>query len=120
MTIIKNLVIIMKNSKEINEIILEVGKEVFNKKSPELSLKTDSFVVETTTKFPTDYGLLWDGVRKCIEMIEKLGYPKWRKSKAWKKKLKGLMREIGRISSRGGKNKRERLKKTIRISQNIK
>ncbi|MGI9534297.1 MAG: ISNCY-like element ISCku10 family transposase [Thermodesulfobacteriota bacterium] len=98
--------------KGINEIIVKVGHEIFKKKSPDLSLKTDSFVVETNTHFPTDYGLLWDCIRKCIDTIEKLGLPKWRKSKDWKRKLKGLMREIGRVSSNGGKNKTERLKKS--------
>ena len=98
--------------KEINEIILKVGHEIFKKKSQDLSLKTDSFVVETNTHFPTDYGLLWDCIRKSIEIVEKLGLPKWRKSKDWKRKLKGLMRELGRISVTGGKNKLERLKKS--------
>ena len=37
--------------KEINEIILKLGHEIFKKKSPDLSLKTDSFVVETNTTF---------------------------------------------------------------------
>lgn len=95
--------------KEINEIIVKVGHEIFKKKSLDLSLKTDSFVVETNTHFPTDYNLLWDCIRKCIDIIEKLGLPKWRKSKDWRKKLKCLNREIGRVSSNGGKNKGERL-----------
>lgn len=100
--------------KDINEIILKVGHEIFKKKSLDLSLKTDSFVVETDTHFPTDYGLLWDCIRKSIDIIEKLGLPKWRKSKDWRKKLKNLNREIGRISSNGGKNKIERLIKSAK------
>lgn len=52
---------------------------------------------------------MWDCIRKSIDIIEKLGLSKWRKSKYWKRKLKGLMREIGIISSNGGKNKIERL-----------
>ncbi|MCZ6899316.1 MAG: ISNCY family transposase, partial [Bacteroidetes bacterium] len=52
--------------KAINDIIVEVGHEVFKKKGKTgegelaLRLKTDSFVVETDTHFPTDYNLLWD------------------------------------------------------------
>jgi len=95
--------------KGINEIILKVGHEIFKKKRPELSLKTDSFVVETATRFPTDYSLLWDCIRKSLDIIEKLGLSKWRKSKDWRRKLKSLMREIGRISSKGGQNKDQRL-----------
>lgn len=79
-----------------------------------MSLKTDSFVVETNTHFPTDYGLLWDCIRKSIDITENLGLPKWRKSKDWRKKLKNLNREIGRISSNGGKNKIEKLVKSAK------
>ncbi|MCP3660293.1 MAG: ISNCY family transposase, partial [Bacteroidetes bacterium] len=104
--------------KGINEIIVKVGHEIFKKKSPDLSLKTDSFVVETNTHFPTDYGLLWDCIRKCIDIIEKLGLPKWRKSKDWRKKLKNLNREIGRISGNGGKNKTERLINSAKLYLN--
>ncbi len=112
---------------DINDIILQVGQEIFKKKSLDLSLKTDSFVVETNTHFATDYGLLWDCIRKCIDTIEKLVLPKCRKTKDWKRKLKSLMRELGRISSNGGKNKRERLinsakeylKKTLKLNKKI-
>ncbi len=101
--------------KEINKVIVEVGHEIFKKKanSP-LRLKTDSFVVETETHFPTDYNLLFDSARKCIETIKKLGVPGWRKSKSWKRDLKGLMRELGKVSSSGGKNKSERLKQVAK------
>lgn len=104
--------------KGINEIIVKVGHEIFKKKSPDLCLKTDSFVVETNTHFPTDYGLLWDCIRKCIDIIEKLGLPKWRKSKDWRKKIKNLNREIGRISCNGGKNKTERLINSAKLYLN--
>ncbi len=96
--------------KEINEVIVKAGHEVFKKKeNAPLCLKTDSFVVETETHFPTDYNLLFDSGRKCIETIKKLDIPGWRKSNSWTKTLKGLMRELGRVSSSGGKNKTERL-----------
>jgi len=52
---------------KINGLIVEVGHEVFKKKeNTPLRLKTDSFVVETDTHFPTDYNLLWDSARKCL------------------------------------------------------
>ena len=79
-----------------------------------MRLKTDSFVVETEAHFPTDYNLLFDSERKCIETIKKLGIPGWRKSNIWTKRLKGLMRELGRVSSSGGKNKTERLEKATK------
>ena len=102
---------------KINDVIVEFGhNEVFKKKeSTALRLKTDSFVVETNVHFPTDYNLLWDCIRKCLDMIEKLveRHPSmtgWRKRKAWKRELKSLSRELGRASSGGGKQKEDRLK----------
>ncbi len=98
--------------KEINEVIVKVGHEIFKKKEmAPLRLKTDSFVVETDTHFPTDYNLLWDSARKCMDICGQLKVPGWRKRKSWESELKGLMRAVGKTSASGGKNKDERLKK---------
>lgn len=103
--------------KELNEIILEFGhKKIFKKKEKAaLHLKSDSFVVESNVHFPTDYNLLWDCSRKCLDGISHLtdkysNIDGWRKLSNWKKELKGLMREMGRTSSSGGKNKESRVK----------
>jgi transposase, IS5 family len=48
--------------------------------------------------------------RKCIDTVGYLAIPGWRKSKSWRKALKGLMRAVGKSSSGGGKNKEERVK----------
>ncbi len=106
---------------KINDVIVEFGhKEVFKKKEEvSLHLKSDSFVVETNVHFPTDYNLLWDCLRKCLDTISSftdkyqdiLG---WRKLPDWSRSLKSLMRELGRASSSGGKNKSERLKKAAK------
>lgn len=96
----------------INEVIVEVGHQVFKKKEDDaLRLKTDSFVVEADVHFPTDYNLLWDSARKCIDIAGKLSVPGWRKSKYWKRTLKGLMRAVGKTSAAGGPNKKQRIKK---------
>ena len=84
-----------------------------------MHLKTDSFVVESNVHFPTDYNLLWDCMRKCLDMIGKLEcrHPQmkgWRKKKSWYKELKSLMRLLGRVSSGGGKQKEERQQKITR------
>src|SRR5699024_8609153 len=99
--------------KEINQVIVSFGHEVFKKKEEAaLRLKTDSFVVESNVHFPTDYNLLWDCSRKSIDMIDKLRMIRslegWRKSKHWRRDLKNKMRTLGRASSSGGKNKQER------------
>jgi hypothetical protein len=107
---------------EINDVIVSFGHgEVFKKKeTTALHLKTDSFVVESNVHFPTDYNLLWDCARKCLDTINFFlkKYPfigGWRKIKHWRSELKSLMREIGRISSSGGKNKQEKLQKAVRL-----
>ena len=101
--------------KEINSLVLEFGHgEVFKKKeTAALRLKTDSFVVESNVHFPTDYGLLWDSGRKCIETVcvflgKYNNLAGWRKIKSWKSELKGLMRELGKAAASGGKGKEQR------------
>ena len=103
---------------EINQVILDFGhKEVFKKKEKEaLRLKSDSFVVESNVHFPTDYNLLWDCSRKCLDAVLKFtekytNIEGWRKLSNWRQELKGLMRELGKASSSGGKGKGERVKK---------
>jgi hypothetical protein len=101
---------------EINDVIVDFGhKNVFKKKeTAPLRLKTDSFVVKSNVHFPTDYNLLWDCVRKSLHTVKSFlkKYPDikgWRKMENWRGELKSLMREVGRISSSGGKNKQEKL-----------
>jgi hypothetical protein len=103
---------------EINDVIVEFGhRKVFKKKETEaLRLKTDSFVVESNVHFPTDYNLLWDCSRKCLDTVTYFlrKYPHtegWRKTNHWRRDLKSLMRKVGRIGKGGGKNKQEKLQK---------
>jgi len=101
--------------KEINSLVLEFGhNEVFKKKeTAALRLKTDSFVVESNVHFPTDYNLLWDSARKCIDTVCVIlgkynNLQGWWKIKSWKSELKGLMRELGKTTASGGKDKEQR------------
>jgi hypothetical protein len=106
--------------RELNQVIVEFGHEVFKKKEEEaLRLKTDSFVVESNVHFPTDYNLLWDSVRKCLDMVDKFleKYPEvpgWRKMGDWYRQLKNSMRAVGKASSSGGKGKEQRVKRAVR------
>lgn len=102
--------------KEINDLVLEFGhNEVFKKKeNTALRLKSDSFVFESNVHFPSDYNLLWDCARKCLDTVSKFieKYQElkgWRKLSNWRYELKGLMRELGKASSSGGKNKQDRM-----------
>jgi hypothetical protein len=77
----------------------------------------DSFVVESNVHFPTDYNLLWECSRKCLDMIDLFTnkYPSeltgWRKKKDWRRRLKSQMRILGKDCASGGKQKEERMKK---------
>ena len=105
--------------KKLNDVIVEFGHEVFKKKEDTaLRLKTDSFVVETNVHFPTDYNLLWDSARKCLDMVSKIqqkhNISGWRKMHNWHKDLKNKMRALGRSSVSGGKGKEQRVKEIAR------
>ena len=101
--------------RELNEVIVSFGHEVFKKKETEaLVLKTDSFVVESNVHFPTDYNLLWDCVRKCLDNVAKIleKYPEikgWRKINNWYVETKRKMRKLGYANRSGGKDKEKRV-----------
>jgi transposase, IS5 family len=83
--------------KEINLLVVDAGHKVVKKKEDEaFKLKTDSYVLETNVHFPTDLNLLWDSLRKCLDMVEKLqeltSLKGWRKIKNIRKMLKSLFR----------------------------
>lgn len=103
--------------RKLNDVVVEMGHGVFKKKDAEaLRLKTDSFVVESNVHFPTDYNLLWDSGRKCMDIlwkfIKKYDQIKgWRKMGFWYRSLKSAMRALGQVGKSGGKGKEERLLK---------
>ena len=119
--------------RELNEVIVKLGHDIFKKKEGvALRLKTDSFVVESNVHFPTDYNLLWDCARKCLDAVSAFlvkypDLPEWRKIRNWKNELKGLMRSLGQANASGGKNKERRvlestrkyLNKAIALSEKI-
>ena len=80
-----------------------------------LSLKVDSFVVESNIHFPTDLNLLWDSIRKAIETTMKVRHeipmPGTRKLGYWLKKAKKVYRIAAEIHRKKGTNYKTRLKK---------
>lgn len=82
---------------KINLLVVEAGHKLVKKKADEpLELKTDSYVVEKNVHFPTDLSLLWDSLRKCLDLIEDIlaiiFIAGWRKLKQLYRKLKRLFR----------------------------
>ena len=91
--------------KEINLLVVGAGHKLIKKKEEEaLQLKTDSYVLETNVHFPTDLNLLWDSLRKCLDMIGKLqeitAIKGWRKIKNIRKMLKTEFRATSHRYSR--------------------
>jgi transposase, IS5 family len=103
----------------INDLIVEMGHKIYKKKEEEkLQLKTDSFVVKSNVHYPTDYNLLWDSARKCIDFIEKLikKYPQttgWRNLSYWYKTLKNKLREITLSGKKNEENKKKLVEEYI-------
>jgi len=105
--------------RQINQIIVSAGHKLVKKKEQEaLRIKIDSFVTEANVHFPTDYNLLWDSGRKCIDVLEHLMDTNeayctgWRKIEYWRNTLKSLMLKVSRATADKSKNRSERIKKT--------
>ena len=82
---------------EINTLIVGAGHALVKKKDGEaLRGRCDSFVLETDVHFPTDISLLYDAMRKVIELTaqwcERLGVSDWRQYKYNVRHVKRLMR----------------------------
>ena len=82
---------------QINLLVVDAGHKLVKKKEDEaLKLKTDSYAAETDVHFPTDLNLLWDSVRKCLDMVGALqkiaSLNGWRKIKNIRKVLKSQFR----------------------------
>lgn len=96
---------------KLNEAIVTAGQELHGSASE--SVRADSFVIETDIHYPTESSLIWDGVRKfmdvCVEMADALGVSGWRQSKHLSKKIKKLAQAISRISASKSPRKKDAL-----------
>jgi hypothetical protein len=98
---------------EINLLVVDAGHKLVKKKEDEaLKLKTDSYALETDVHFPTDLNLLWDSLRKCLDMTEKLveitNVKGWRKIKNLRKNLKSLFRATSHQVFKGRDEKQKK------------
>ncbi len=108
---------------QINLLIVQAGHSLLKKKEhEELRLKTDSYVLETNVHFPTDLNLLYDCLRKCLDMIEKLqgktNLPGWRKIKHIRKTIKSTFRATSHQVFRGKKeaSKKQSVKQYLQLA----
>jgi len=98
---------------QINELVVDAGHKLVKKKEDEcMVLKTDSYVLETNVHFPTDLNLLWDSLRKCLDMVEKLNkissIKGWRKIKSLRMSLKSIFRATSHQVFKGKKEKEKK------------
>ena len=103
----------------INLVIVEAGHQVVKKKETEaLRIKIDSFVTEANVHFPTDYNLLWDSGRKCLDVLERLTECEsynccldLDETKVWRKQLKNKMLTLSRVLAKKNVRKEKNQKK---------
>lgn len=105
---------------EINQIIVHFGHEIAGLKADDkLTGSCDSFVVETNVHFPTDIGILFDAIRKMIEIVMIVsGISKitlWRQGKKLVKDIKRLIRTANQIKHSSSKDPSKKTKKDRNI-----
>jgi transposase, IS5 family len=92
---------------KINALIVKAG-HVLEPKAIE-SVRGDTFVVETNIHYPTESSVIGDGLRKIVNLAAELAATKdragWRQAKHWLKKVRALVRQIGRASRAKGQGK---------------
>ena len=83
---------------KINQVVVSGGHALVKKKEGDQALRgrCDSFVVETNVHYPTDINLLYDAMRKVVELSARLcearALPQWRQYAYNVRHLKRLMR----------------------------
>jgi hypothetical protein len=86
----------------INEVVVLAGHNLVKKKDDEkLRGRCDSFVVETNVHYPTDINLLYDAMRKAIQLVTTLctmaNLTGWRQNSHNLKKIKQLFRKAQQL-----------------------
>jgi len=93
----------------INQIVINFGHKIAGVKAgDDLTGSCDSFVVETNVHFPTDIGILFDAIRKMIEMVMAIcgicDISIWRQGKHLIRKIKKLIRSAHQLKHSASKN----------------
>jgi len=106
--------------REINCVVVQAGHGLVKKKETEpLCIKVDTFVTEANVHFPTDYNLLFDSGRKCLDVLEHLADTNeayctgWRKIKYWHKELKNNMLSVSNAIADKSKNRSFRIAQAV-------
>lgn len=111
----------------INEEVVKAGHILVKKKDPDekLNARCDSFVVETDIHYPTDINLLYDAIRKAIELCGELSkkYDQigWRQSRYQVKSIKREYRAVQQRKRSRSKDevKREEKEEDVRTAHQL-
>jgi IS5 family transposase len=99
---------------KINEIVVSAGHQLLGG-GVDLRGKCDSFVVETDVHYPTDINLLFDAIRKVINLVAvlctKYGHAEWRKSQYNIRKAKKLFRKAQKLKQSTSEDSAKKAKK---------
>jgi hypothetical protein len=109
----------------INQEVVAAGHSLVKKRAPQeelaLAARVDSFVVETHVHYPTDINLLWDAIRKTIEISAGLcqthGLTDWRQSVFNLRQLKKLYRRAQKLKHSTSKDEDKREEKLAQMRQ---
>lgn len=107
----------------INQAVVDAGHVLVKKKAPEegLGARCDSFVVETHVHYPTDINLLWDAIRKTIEISADLcqahGLSDWRQSAFNLRQFKKLYRHAQKLKHSTSKDEVKQQDKAAAMQQ---
>lgn len=100
---------------KLNQVVINAGHKLLKKKGESLRGRCDSFVLETDVHYPTDINLLFDAIRKVIELVARLstdfGLTSWRQKVYNFRKVKKIFnraRKLKRSTSENSKKKKER------------
>jgi len=134
-TIKDNVVLLDEETMDkISAVVVEAGHKLKKNENRigkdseiNLELKTDSYAVETTIHFPTDIWILWDSIRKSLDVIsllkKEVEVEDWRKVQVWFDKSKKGYNRVANIHRKKGKNYKERLERAtkdyLRISKEV-
>jgi IS5 family transposase len=105
---------------QINAVVVTAGHDLLGHDSNQpLKGKCDSVVVETNVHYPTDINLLYDAIRKVIEILASmclgLGISEWRQSRHNLKQIRKLFHRARNLkrSKAKGKEKKEKQEQAI-------
>jgi len=106
----------------INQEVVNTGHQLLKKNDQEkLKARCDSFVVETDVHFPTDINLLWDALRKTIQISARFctayDLTEWRQSRHLLRTIKKNYRFIQKLKHSTSKDEVKRQAKQDEIKE---